>query len=153
MKSNYLALVQEINTELENFIKLTKPYPDEQKIGLRNMHQEVAHIAFWHKYYANNLSAVSKKEKQPLFKQTYKELEILCDEQFGEYTRLQLYSEMRATQKKIEKSILTGINGKLKYKYSSRLYTIEEYLETIISHLKSHNEFLIRELKSEKLKQ
>lgn len=124
--------MDEISIELKRFLELCD----------KSNKKELAHIAFWHKYYADSLGSVAKGEKQILFS-NYKEVDAQIRTLLENSTVEGLVDSILSSQERIKKCVPEIDKSTiLKYKKGSRDYTLAEYLDTIAYHLKQHNKSL-----------
>ena len=122
------------------FLKLCGEISDKE-YALR----ELAHIAFWHRYYAASLTRAADGDKPNLLNGTYSDINKLIEEFRSQTPADKAVEIIQVSQKELVRAAAKAPGSlKLKYKQGSRYYTLDEYLDTIAYHLKSHNKSLKR---------
>lgn len=141
VSSHRLQLIDDLDSAVEEFldvcqkIKLSTP-AYEDGWGVKGI---IAHIVFWHEYYAQVITAYSNNRKPELLWN----LKLANDEGCPKLTkrpRNELIERMRLAHSKLRENIIKL--DKLDIKYyakGSRTYTVEEYLSLIDGHIRKHS--------------
>ena len=97
----------------------------------------VAHVAFWHEYYASVIEALVTHKKPELLRGKYTDINQQGVDTYGEYSLDTLLEKISTAQDYIVDHI-EEVEGKIPYKVGSRDYTPQGYIESIAAHLRSH---------------
>lgn len=139
--SDYSKLLATLDRELEIFIRSV----NEQK--LTNMATDkwntkdiLSHVAFWHKYYADQYQALAKGKKPFVFKSgggANRNQEGVNS--LRNLTKTDLIKMLKKSQLSLQKSITTKNIPSMDYTNKKR-YTTKEFLEIVTGHIKRHTD-------------
>ncbi len=124
---------------VSEYIKLCEEIGFDEKLVLK----DIKHIDFWLTYYANTLSSVSKSEKPTIVKGTYKAINEQAQKERLGMTAKDAIKKVNIAINRIKKCFdYISVDEMIPYKYGSRLYSRDEYLDTIITHINMHIKYL-----------
>lgn len=107
--------------------------------------QIIAHIVFYHGYYASVCDAKSKGKELPLIDKSLGKVNQETAIEYGKLSREELMNRFDTSQKTLVRA-LDKLNGNthIPYKKGGRIYTAKQYLIEITRHLIKHTKDLKR---------
>jgi len=128
-----------LTSTLEEFISIyERLYDDAQVYDEWSVKDILAHVTFWHEYYADNLESEEKNEKPQLFKGKYTDINKSGVDSLNQFSVKALIKRLRAAHNRILKVVENGKVKKMTYKEGSRDYTISELLDSVNHHIHHH---------------
>lgn len=131
--------LSELVSNVEIYLQLVQSKDLNKKVK----RHDLKHIAFWHGYYASVVSAISENKKPVIVKGTYIQINANVQKDFASFSNLELIAMIKKSQKQLLQA-LEKITEKqtIPYKTKARLYSKEEYIDTVVSHFVMHIEYL-----------
>lgn len=151
-RPNYSHLFAILDQTLQNFIQevnnqqLQNMVTDEWSVN-----DELCHIVFWHRYYAQHYSALAKGEKPFVFtskggstrnKDGVDSLKTISKD---ELMRL-----LHMAQRELYESIVVKNVSAMNYT-DRRRYTTEQFLDIVIGHIKRHTKHIMKAKKLDRV--
>jgi len=103
----------------------------------------IAHIVFYHQYYASVVSAIVLKKELPLIDESLAKVNLESAKEYSRFSREQLLHKFRVAHKKlIDNILLLPTDAKIPYKKAGRIYEPEEYITEIARHIARHTKDL-----------
>ena len=143
--SNYSELYSNLSESIENFITTVNSQKLEKLVTDKwTVKDELCHIVFWHRYYAQNYSALAKGEKPIVF--TSKGGSTRNQEgvdSLKNKSRDELIDMLRIGQKELYESIVVKKVPEMNYT-NRRKYKTEDFLDEIIRHINGHAKKILK---------
>ena len=136
--------MSDLTKQLDTYLTLC------ERVGLNTdrVVTDLRHLAFWFEYYNAVLQSVARKEKPTLLKGTYKLINEDAQAQYSDKGPRQLIDIItNASDSLLKASVRIPKDELITYKYGSRKYARDEYIETIITHVNMHIGYLEKAVK------
>ncbi len=134
-----LDLFNQITLKLEDLVALIGNNSEKILVYKEwNAKDILAHITFWHCYYADNLESLEKRVKFKLLEGKYTDINQNGIESLKSFQTKELVELLLKAHSRIKKVVQNKKVKNMKYKKGSRDYSINELLTSVISHLNHH---------------
>lgn len=110
-----------------------------------NAKEIIAHIVFYHEYYASVVKAIVDKEELPLINESLAKVNTESARNYSKLSRTELIKRFKAAHELLTRKISElGELTEIPYKRGGRIYNPEEYIDEIAGHIKRHTKDLKR---------
>jgi hypothetical protein len=140
-------VVKKLNESANSFIETVskvKLYQEVYENGW-SAKQIIAHIVFYHEYYASVIRAMVKDRKLPLIDESLAVVNKRSAVEYGRLPRKELLKRFEKANGSLSKNIVQlDVNAEIPYKKGGRRYTPNEYIREITRHIEKHTKDLRR---------
>lgn len=135
----YSSQLNELSQSLHKFISEFHHQNSTKSVTAQwSVKDVLCHLTYWHKYYAENLSAQAKGEKHVFSGSTITEINRRGVDSLKSVSTEKLIASLQTSQKQIEKLISDGSVSFMQYRAGIKPYTIEKFLHVVTTHIQNH---------------
>jgi hypothetical protein len=110
-----------------------------------NAKEIIAHIVFYHEYYARVVEAIVQKQELPLINESLARVNKRSAKEESKYSREILLSRFKTAHEIFVKNLIQlDSSARIPYKENGRIYEVNGYINEITRHIMRHTKDLKR---------